>query len=194
MCLDFCLGHQWLKLVFTLLIPIKGSFYDYSLLRRNKVEFYITASKETTPTIFSQCFYLFIFSSLFGLFFFLLFVGFISLFLVEWRLGVVLLNALLPNCSFNVCIFSINQKHWILMLSLTQYAQDDEFIFPIKLLEKQMITLMRWNILHFLHFIDSLVKSVIPLHFRRYSYFHHSSMSNQYIDKMGDISYNEKFS
>lgn len=121
-------------------------------------------------------------------------VCFISLFLVEWRLGVVLLNVLLPNCSFNVCIFSINQKHWILMLSLTQYAQDDEFIFPIKLLEKQMITLMRWNILHFLHFIDSLVNSVIPLHFRRYSYFYHSSRSNQYIDNLGDISYNEKFS
>lgn len=51
------------------------------------------------------------------------------------------------------------------MLSLTQYAPDDEFIFPIKLLEKLMITLMRWNILHFLHFIDSLVKSAIPLYF-----------------------------
>ena len=135
--------------------------------------------------------FLFFFSSLFG--FFLLFVSFLY-FLVKWRLGVVLLNVLLPNCSFNVCIFSINQKHWILMLSLTQYAQDDEFIFPIKLLEKQMITLMRWNILHFLHFIDSLVNSVIPLHFRRYSYFYHSSRCNWYIENLGDISYNEKFS
>ena len=110
MCLDFCLGHQWLKLVFTLLIPIKRSFYDYIACKGEmKLKFLLRHRKKQLQQFFLNVF-IYLFFLHFLDCFFLLFVSFISLFFVEWRLGVVLLNALLPNCSFNVCIFSINEK------------------------------------------------------------------------------------